>query len=418
MELHGLQGNPNWLGLLLAVTLPLQVDLLARLRRGCSRWWWLVALSCSLTVGALVLAASRVAVAALAVTAAVFVAGRWRKVASVGLGLAVAGAAFSLQGSLAAWSGRWWIWRVSLHEATDALPLGVGVGRFAHGFLDAQGELLARLPLEQAAARFANATTAHGDWLEVLTVGGPVALVLLGAVVGSAIAGLRQRFRAGAAAVVVAALCALGDSPLAQPGLVAVLALILATAPRRPLRGRRRTLFVAVYAMVLASSILLLPSSTARWMGERAVTAARRAGLDQRMALLHRAHRLWPRSGETTLLVGLGHLETDAPIRAVPWLEHSRRHLANLGTDVALGNAWLRSGRPDRAAAAYRRALDRHPGYFRAHANLVEALRNLGRLDQAEQHLRTARRLQPGHPKLAGIAERLRRARIERETSR
>jgi hypothetical protein len=47
---------------------------------------------------------------------------------------------------------------------------------------------------------------------------------------------------------------------------------------------------------------------------------------------------------------------------------------------------------------------------------LVEALRRAGDFDGAERELAVARQLQPHHPKLARIAEELRRARIDADT--
>ena len=88
------------------------------------------------------------------------------------------------------------------------------------------------------------------------------------------------------------------------------------------------------------------------------------------------------------------------PEAAIADLTRSRPLLPQVATDVALGNALLAAGDPAAAAAAYRRALALHPGSFRAHANLVVALRRLGRDDEADRHLGIARRLLPGHPAL------------------
>jgi len=65
--------------------------------------------------------------------------------------------------------------------------------------------------------------------------------------------------------------------------------------------------------------------------------------------------------------------------------------------------------------AAFERALALHPGSFRARANLAEALRRMRALDRAEHELAIAKRLQPGHPKLAAMTEQLRRDRIAAE---
>ncbi|MBW2528840.1 MAG: tetratricopeptide repeat protein [Deltaproteobacteria bacterium] len=418
VALHGWHGNPNWLGLMLAVTLPLQLDLAVALYRSRGRTWPLPAATSALTGLALLLAHSRVALAALAATGIVLLAARSLKAAGATVAVVAMALATTSSGLLEAWAGRWWIWRVTAHAAAEAMPLGTGVGGFAQRFLAAQGELLAPLPTDRAAATFVNATTAHNDWLEMLAIGGPIGVAMLAAVVGLAVADLRRSFRAGAAAVVVAALSALGDSPLDQPGVLALLALVLATAPSRTPERRGRFVFMASYAAMLAALVLLLPDRIARWMCLRTAAQAQAAAVGERLPMLRAAHRLHPASGEVTLAIGLGHLELGEPDRALPWLEHSRRQLANLGTDVGIGNAWMQRSRPDRAVEAYRRALARHPAYFRAHANLVEAYRQLGRFDRAAKHLRIARDLQPGHPKLLRIAERLRRSQIAAEADR
>jgi len=85
-------------------------------------------------------------------------------------------------------------------------------------------------------------------------------------------------------------------------------------------------------------------------------------------------------------------------------LERSRALLPQVATEVAIGNAHLFAGDADAAAAACQRALRLDPGSFRAHANLAVALRRLGRDDDAELHLRAARRIWPYHPVLAAIA--------------
>jgi tetratricopeptide (TPR) repeat protein len=194
--------------------------------------------------------------------------------------------------------------------------------------------------------------------------------------------------------------------------VVALLAWVWAATARIPL-GRP---FMIVHATVLAGVVLLLPPGLGHWLAQRAMVQARAAGPARRVALLEHARHLDPGSGEAWLLLGLTHLELGQPAEALASLERSRRLLANLGTDVALGNAYLELGQARRAATCYQRALARHPGYFRARANLVEALRQLGQLDEAAEQLRIARQLQPGHPKLGRIAERLRQARIEAET--
>ncbi|MCC6557549.1 MAG: O-antigen ligase family protein [Polyangiaceae bacterium] len=459
--IHGGHGNPNWLGLALAIALPLSIDLAATLRREGARAWPVAATLAALEVPALYLSHSRVAWAAAALTLlpwgvaglARARGGSWARAGAilavvVGAGTAaVAGAHADTDAAAAtaadagadraaatgardvpvaaAWEGRTWIWRASADAARRALPLGEGLGGFAGAYLDAQRARLAPLSPAAASRRFTNATTAHCDWLEAAIEGGLPGLALLAAAIVAGIAAAwRARWSAGAAAIAAAAIAALGDSPFDQPACCALVALALAasapasapassaaSAPRPRRRARARRLAAHLAALVAAA--LLLAAGARTWLAARRITRARDAAPPLRLTLLERAARLDPSSGEAALALGLARLELGDAEGALRDLERSRPLLANVGTDVAIGNAHLARGAPDRAAAAYARALAWNPGSFRAHANLTEALTQLGRLDEAAAHLAAARALWPGHPKLALIAERLRRARVD-----
>ena len=450
LGIHGGHGNPNWLGLLLAFTLPLSIDLAAALRRESARSWALAAALSAIQVPALLLARSRVAWAATLVAFALWailggVLRRGRSVAAGAVAIAI------LAGSAAArseppdltdptpgaqdspiaeaWEGRVWIWRASADAALHELPIGAGLGEFPAAYLDAQGKRLADLPPKTASRRFLNATTAHSDWIEVAVSSGLPALLLLAAAVITALAGAVRGHRpAEASAIVAFAVCAAGDSPMAQPGLVIPLALLLgASHPDEdpdPSRKSRRAIRLpyprVTVAIALGCVALLLAAAVATWLGSRKLTRAREGLLpSDRIAALTSATRLDPRSGEAALALGLARLEAGDPTGALADLDRSRALLANIGTDIAIGNAHLLAGgpgAPERAASAYRRALARHPGSFRARVNLAEALIELGALDQARDHLAAARSIYPGHPKLALVAERLRKATIDAET--
>jgi tetratricopeptide (TPR) repeat protein len=301
-------------------------------------------------------------------------------------------------------AGRVWIWRASGDAALTYLPFGAGLGRFPHAFLDAQGARLAELGPGEAARRFQNATSAHDDYLEVTVDSGLPALLLLGGALAAGLAAHargRAAWPAGAATVLVFAVCALGDSPLGQPAAVGLLALVLA-AGRRPARRTR-----AVPALAWLGAAALLAPTLAAYLAMRRATLADDAAPPERLARLASAARLDPRSGEIALSLGLAELSLGDAAAALPELERSRALLANVGTDVAIGNAQLLLGDPTAADAAYRRALAHDPGSFRAHANRIEALRQLGRLDEAAHELAVARQLEPTHPGLDALADRL-----------
>jgi len=412
LALHGGQGNPNWLGLVLAVTLPLSLSALLREGRE-SRTGRVLALLVLPQIPALVLAQSRTAWVALAVAGvATLVDARTPLRRNAGVALAVAiGAAATIVvahgGALRSLEGRIWIWRLAARAAAGALPFGDGLGAFPRRFLDLQGEALADLPTAEAARRFVNATTAHNDWLEITVETGLPGLALLaGAIVSGIVACRRAGARAEAASLIAFAVTALADSPLRQPAVLAPVALALASAPRTvPIGvGSPRAARVTV-ALGLAAAAALLPIASTSWLGARLASQARDADPERKAALLARAAQIDPRSGEIAFAAGLAHLERGATHGALAELERSRALLPKVATEVAIGNAHLVAGDAVAAAAACRRALRLDAGSFRAHANLVVALRRLGRDDDAELHLRAARRILPYHPVLAEIAD-------------
>jgi tetratricopeptide (TPR) repeat protein len=189
---------------------------------------------------------------------------------------------------------------------------------------------------------------------------------------------------------------------------------VVLTTSTRPLVLPRRIHQVAALA-ALAASAILLPTLVRRIGSQHALHGAERASdrLDDPRPLLVRARRIDPTDGEAALGLGLAHLVEREPERALVELRVARARFADVGTSVAIGNAELALGRPLAAVASYREALRLDPGSFRARANLVEALRSAGELDSARAELAVARTLQPHHPKLEAIAERLRRSEVD-----
>jgi len=174
IAVHGGQGNPNWLGLVLAVALPLTVD--AALAAAGARRRLLLG-GCVVQLGGLLLSGSRVGWIALALVALVAAVGRRRRRWGVAL-VATAGLAATLwiagrgeKPLVEAWAGRVQIWTATARAASVSQPFGVGLGDFGEAYLAQQGRVLSVLTPGQAARRFINATTAHGDWLQVSTLG-------------------------------------------------------------------------------------------------------------------------------------------------------------------------------------------------------------------------------------------------------
>jgi len=417
IAVHGGQGNPNWLGLVLAVALPLSVDAVLEASR---RRRWLLLGGCLVQLGGLLLSGSRVAWIALALVALVAaVRGRRRRwwlalAAAAGLLLTlwVAGRGEKALGQ--AWAGRLQIWAATVGAAAPAQPFGVGLGRFGEAYLVEQGRALAALTPGQAARRFLNATTSHSEWFQVGLEQGLVGLLLLGLCLVSAARASWRRWPGGSLALISLMLAAAGDSPLQQPAVLALLALLLPAADAADHIARWPRMVRVGHLLALAVLALLLLPAVARWIGSHQLAVARDQVLHHRLATLHRAAAIDPWSGEVALEHGLALAELGRPKPALAELQRSRARLANVGTDVAIGNVLLALGRREPAVRAYRRALARHPGFFRAHANLAEALRQLGRLERAGHHLRVARSLLPGHPKLGDLERRLERSKLGR----
>ncbi len=423
---HGGQGNGNWLGLMLSMTIPLSFHRTKTAFRGDDRLAFALVVLVGVQLAAFLVCESRTAWVALAAATVLAVADRWRRPAIAvamttalacvlavsvahALGPARADGHESMATSVSdAWRGRRWIWGTSLEVAAQHVPMGTGLGGFGHAFLQAQGQRLASLTPQAAAHTFENATTAHDDWIQAAAESGIAGVGLLALCIGAALlATSKARWRSGTAAIVALAVCALGDSPLRQPAVVVLLGLVLGATPRGQALGRAR---VAMAAIAIGASAWLLALSTGRWVSDRWQTEARDAEPLQQSKLLERAVRLDSSSGTAWLALGLAELARGDCDRAVEALERSSERLANVGTHVALGNAWMTCDSPERAARAYEAAIHLHPGSFRARANLVEALRMLGKYDEAREQLRAAQSIYPGHPKLREMGDRLQRS--------
>lgn len=441
VAVHGGQGNANWFGLLIAVTLPLTVGWILARRSPRAVQWSLPIVAIELA--GLVLSHSRVAEVACVLSSCavgLFVLrhrlGRWRLgLAGCLLGVVLALGATTLWPAAApvkrergadvavpvAFEGRRFIWETSLLAALHELPMGAGLGGFSRGYLEAQGQRLKGLSPKAASHRFINATTAHSDWIEPLVDSGPMALLLLVLSLGTGVVtAALTRWHAGMGALLAWSLCAVGDSPLRQPGITLILGLVLAgcPAPRTLDMGRLREgrSLARMQIAFLAATGLLLWASTRTWIGERRLAASPRLAPDRQQALLASAARLDPTSGEIALERGLRALDLGQATLALTELQRSRRLLANVGTDIAIGNAQMLLGHPTAAVQSYRKALSQNPGSFRAHANLSQALLSVDDPEGAARELAIARDLWPGHPRLIEMGDRVKRALVDRET--
>ncbi len=414
---HGGQGNPDWLGLLLAVVLPITAEHAAITR---SREKVLLISAAAFEALVLLLSESRSGWIAAAVALAVVAWGRLARAATLtgvsasGLVLLASRTAeaagppgFHDKDAALALAGRLYLARQSAGIVLGTSPFGVGLGGFHRAFLAEQGRSLAKLPPEAAERAFLNADHAHSDWLEVAAESGILALASLAIAVVLGVRSLaRARFFGGAGALAAFAVLALVDSPLRQPAVVAMLALVIACCPAGAPStiGPPRWLVLVVAAGLGAWCTSL---SARAWWATRLVTQAESAPLDARRAVLARAERIDPGTGEAALARGLFDLADGRWDGAEEALTRSAARLPGVGTLIAIGNARMGSGRIRPAIASYEAALALHPGSLRAHTNLGEALLATGDLERAGEHERIARRLSPGHPKVVELSERL-----------
>lgn len=426
--LHAGQGNPNWLGLLLAVTIPLCADtciLHIRRRRLATRDLGLTLAGLVMQVPALYLSHSRVAWVACAVAVALVLAGTlrgWRRrVTQVSVGVAlllclctggVAGAeehdSFSDDVPAArSLHGRVGIWKIGAAAARGAGPFGTGLGTFERAFHEAQGRALSQLTPNVAARAYENATTAHQEYLQAAIESGPLAALALLATWVLGIAGaVRAKFLGGAGALCACAIASLGDSPLRQPAIVLLVAVVLGT-----LRGAR-TKHVAnavVRKLVIVSLLVLsawsLMQSTRAWLGARAYLASFAADPDSRLRLLGKSARLYPSSGDAQFERALVLLSLGEPRAALADLDTASELMTDPGIFCARGEAHLALDEASAAESDYRAALALGPGSLRARVGLASAQHRQGKEAEAETNAKIAKKLSPGNPQVRELLD-------------
>ncbi len=269
--LHAGMGNPNWLGLCLALTLTLswppwsavtrfksarliskgfrgfgtalrQASKAPRTREALEATeepptrhfvWVYYYLASALQLAGLVLAESRVAwVACLVAATYAVMRKQWRSAAAqrrlawlapaLALAPVVAGlgaAPVAGEGLLGALAGRRAIWHAATLAWAEA-PLGVGSGDFSAAFLWAQGKWLAGYDAQIAARAFQHAETAHSSWLMAWVEQGPVGGALL--ILWLWLALRRAAWARGVTALVAVGTCAIADSALELPAVAAL----------------------------------------------------------------------------------------------------------------------------------------------------------------------------------------------------
>lgn len=225
MRVYGTLGNPNFVGVLMAMTLPLTVATLSSASDdGRRRAAWA---ALALQAGALVATGSRGAVLGLAAAVAVYSTLRWSRRVRIGLAAVALFAVVAVAVSPArpidtTAAGRLHLWRIVLPRVREAPLVGQGPGAVALRF-PAWQRSAAREGVRDR--RFAGLTDhVHNDYLETLVERGLLGLAsLIAPLVVLAVLAVRMPrpiapVAAGAiAAVAAGAACALVDFPLARP---------------------------------------------------------------------------------------------------------------------------------------------------------------------------------------------------------
>jgi hypothetical protein len=451
LAIAGGHGNANWLGLVLAIALPFAFEAVVRARRRATRI--LAGVAVALELWALLMSHGRVAwVATLAAGATMAGFGGWHarrsprsvrgradtrgSVALLAIGAVLLGAslahaapaisaasehdgAFEAPVGLAL-HGRWWIAKASWSAGLAHLPFGAGAGRFVAAYLEAQGRMLAALPLRAAAREFQNATTAHDDWLQAWVEQGVPGLAL--AIIGytaTLIALVRMRWFAGIGAWIALGVAGLGDSPLRQPAVMAMLAPLVATLPGRRMGPSaawavQRT--TALRGVLLACMVALLPELTRGWLGTRARVVAEATTGDARVTLQVRAARIDPRDPEILHAVAVSEAELGDGVAARRSFERAQSIEPNLGTAIALAELSRAEGDLSRCIDETTLALRWSPGSARAWALRATCHLERGELDAGGRALGAATEIRPHEPGVEELRIRLARLRFDEES--
>lgn len=455
---HGGQGNPNWLGLALALTLPLGIDLVIHLRSRSgertgrtSAIAHLAAIAAVVQPAALYVSHSRVAWLASATSLAWLGYRAWSARAAVrphvrallalsvaaSLGVALVAAIehrprakthvaavvedvhapaaspepedVPMSRSL---EGRRVIAERSLAAARHGGFFGAGLGHFGGAYLEAQGEALHRLPPRAASRGFLNATTAHNEPLQVAVESGPLAAVVFVLLLLFMFLEHRRVSAATSASALALAVTSLGDSPWRQPAVCLIAGLLagVLAAPAivqmrdHPNASPARRVFFGGIAVML--SLLLVPSSRA-WLGARALEKAYAMDASPRRTALLRATRLDPNLADAWLALGAYELAEGRVDDAIAHLTRADALTPSVAARVALGEAHLANHAPDRARLTLLRALAFAPGSLRVRLALAETERQLAHLDEAKAHVDAAHAVAPFDPHVRELGDRV-----------
>jgi len=405
----GTLGNPNWVGALLAATLPLAAAYSER-ASGAERLGWQLTSTAILT--GLVLTLSRGAWAAAAAGGIVLVllsggrmACRLVTTCAVAFPLAVGAALAGFGGSelageltqTASMVGRWRMWRITASLIAARPVLGWGPGRFAGIYPTFQ-----RIAFHDQAPAIAVTDVTnhpHSDYLffgvEAGLVGLAAFCILLALVLRHAVARDARREAAPLAAALVAlAVHGIVDVPLRLPATTAVFCLVVVAvldykaraspASLRPLSVPERVGVALIMTLALVQSVRLLLVD--RWLqGARDAWVAGRPAEAEQLAL--RGLRFEPTHGELWDVLARARLRLGDDDGAFVAAREAQRTLPTADDAYIIAAIERRRGRHEEAIEELRALHETLPGLIRPRVLLAETYLEAGQSDQARAML-------------------------------
>jgi tetratricopeptide (TPR) repeat protein len=137
------------------------------------------------------------------------------------------------------------------------------------------------------------------------------------------------------------------------------------------------------------------------------------------MAALLEVLRFAPGHGDSRVELGLLFREQGHLAQAIEQLEAARESLPEMAHPaMALGQTYLEAGEVPRAVSELEVAVEQRPCWAMAHGQLAAGLARMGRVQDADWHLRLALSLQPGNPQIRRIAQQLRQSRVRTVATR
>jgi tetratricopeptide (TPR) repeat protein len=309
-------------------------------------------------------------------------------------------------------AGRWTIDRYSIRATLSQLPLGAGAGGFEEAWLDAQGASLRAMPPKQAARVFMNAGNAHNETLQLAVEGGPILAGLwVALLLFMALALWRARLVSLLAMVVALAIVSLGESALHSLGPCVLFSMLIAATPAktRSIRVSKRK----VVGLAIAFGALWLSVAVRAYGATRLLQASPKNVSSARSKA---ATQMCPERGDLALAYGLALAAEGNSPGAIAQLQRAQSLGAAIAGDIALGATQLEADDAQRAQTAFRRALWRNPGSFRARLDLASSLLEQGRLEDAASELKIAQSLSPGHPMVSDLLERIHQEQMDAES--